>query len=50
MLALKRKIDDTFYINILNMFDSIGEIDKEITKDFTNAQKESLQYISYTSL
>ena len=32
------------------MFDSIGEIDREVTKDFTNAQRESLQYISFTSI
>ena len=32
------------------IFDRLGEIDNEITKEWNNSYKESRQYITYNSL
>lgn len=50
MVQLKSLIDDTFYNHVLNLFDALGEIDQEVTRDFTTANKEAWQYITYSSL
>lgn len=50
MVQLRSKVDDRFYPIIFMLFDKLGEIDTEITKDLRSTEKESFQFITYTSL
>ena len=41
MVKLKSQVDDRFYNHVLSMFDALGAISQEITRDFSVAHKES---------
>ncbi len=41
MVKLKSQVDDRFYNHVLSMFDALGAINQETTRDFSVAQKES---------
>ena len=41
MQALRNKVDDRFYPVVYMLFDKLGEIDNELTKDMKSIDKES---------
>lgn len=50
MINLRSKVDDRFYPVIYMLFDKLGEIDSELTVNMKAIDKESWQYITYSSL
>ena len=50
MNSLRQKVDERFYPVVLILFDRLGEVDQELTKDWTKQQRETRQFITYQSL